>query len=64
MATYKVQMQWGFIVEAPSMQHAKGIVAELTNDAFLKVARLDEFAYEDMAVVMIDQDGAGVDARL
>ena len=64
MSTYKVSLHWDFIVESDTTDQAKLIVAELTDDTFQKMARLDEFAYESITTELLDHQGAGVDARL
>lgn len=64
MSTYKVSLQWDFIVEAESDTAAKMAVAELTAHAFTSVADDESFAYENLTAYEIDSRGAGVDARL
>jgi len=64
MSTYKVTLHWEFVVESNSEENAKLVVGELTNNLFLQVVNLPEFAYESMDAVTIDSRGAGVDARL
>lgn len=64
MATYKVQMVWDFIVEAPSETTAEWTVASKTFQFFDKAAYIPEFAYESFIVTEIDSQGAGVNAGL
>lgn len=64
MSTYKVSLQWDFIVEADTDWQAKMAVAELTAHAFTSVADDESFAYENLVAHEIDIVGAGVDARL
>ena len=64
MSTYKVTVQWDFIVEAGGDMAAKMAVVDLTDDCFQKIVRDPMFSYENLTAELLNPVGAGVDARL
>lgn len=64
MSTYKVTVQWDFIVEAEDDMAAKMVVVDLTDQCFQRIVRDPQFSYENLTTETLNVVGAGVDARL